>query len=273
MDCCDRVRDNWEMLRSIYRTTGARDDFPIRLPSSLVWGEDGTTQIQTQNELILHLIVLIDELAGEFPIKATLKSGDTEESQEVRELSFPNIAETLAEIATMSLQNQHDIAIKSQILLKIAVEVLNVKAATLVTQGHVKAQTNTLGINGNTELVKVPCQFNFEGKTLNELLEATVLELDYFQASEGEEDEDVKSLLNKIHAISQITAEGVTARPSAVEKALEFLKDRASGEFFDGENGITWEVFLSLLNEDGFINRGAGSPRPKAEELEWEVDP
>jgi flagellin-like hook-associated protein FlgL len=215
----------------------------------------------TQNELTLWAVKNFAEILGEFPYKIKLKddaSGDEED------IEFPNVAEALAENSLLNLQNHKNNMVVTEILLKLAVEILNVKVATLKTQAHAKAHTTALGIKGNTESKDIPCQFNFSGSRLSEVLEAAELPMDYYVADGEAGEASVLELLNQIRATSTVAAEGASTRLEDLEEAMSNIDNLRGG---NGSAEDKWEFLAALLSE-GLLGRDRGAEPPLYQEID-----
>ncbi|WP_159785589.1 hypothetical protein [Sodalinema gerasimenkoae] len=265
MNCCRQVRDNWEMVRRIYRRTGARDDFPIRVPAKLRDRSQATRSIQSSPELLLWLAENFAETVGEFPFK--VKVSDDSGEGDTEEVEFPNISEALAELCLLGLQQQHNAFVSNEIGLKLAVELLNLKVITLVTQGHAKAHSAMLGIKGGLEEKTVPCQFNFGASRLNEVLEGTEHKFDYYTAA-GEDDSDgetVLGLLEQIRAVATVSAEANSTRLDDLQEAMENIDNLRNG----GTAQERWR-FLAALLDEGLIGTRRGNQGPSYQEIDLE---
>jgi hypothetical protein len=272
VDCCNRVRDNWEMLRKIYRVTGARDDFPVELPETLRTTEEGNSQIslRTTNEILLHLLTLFDEAIGEFPLRAKIIDKDKGESGEEVEVELPNVAETLAELYLLNVQERQTGGLVFEFLSKLAAEVMSVKSATLTTQGHVKAHTSFLGVKGNVEIKEIDTNFNFEDpRSIQDFLTSTKEGVSYFVA---EDTEDLVSYLQQILLGIGILKEVHTRSPGAVSETLRAVTDLLDPEFFArGNFDVDWENFLELINTPGFLSRNPFDSQPKGENIDLDL--
>ncbi|KST64081.1 hypothetical protein BC008_41495 [Mastigocoleus testarum BC008] len=125
--CCP---DNSYLLKKIYKEVKkankriGSDEFPATVPESLLkqdGKESGTKQIENLGSLIAWFAERMDELIGEFEIPIEIEDADLlKDGDQKLSIKLPNIAEAIAEIFSLVLNN----SVNQDVILAMATKAL-----------------------------------------------------------------------------------------------------------------------------------------------------
>lgn len=178
------------LFAQIYYRLGLQD-YPFTVPESLVsFGEDGDKEIKEKP--LYHLTDLIewvtrsfDGVLGEFPFKIKIEDNDLiKTGNQTLNLTFPNIAETLAELTGKQIQQEAESKVFLNILLRLLLESATIKQQTI--QNYYLSSANQEYLGYKTGQAKKEVEFLFNPKvmledeqnqTLSKSLEPSTLEI------------------------------------------------------------------------------------------------
>jgi hypothetical protein len=158
----------------IYSRLGL-DNYPIKVPNNLAdeiqldETEEGTTEsesnyskIQTNCELDVWQTKQLDSLFGRFPIKIKIKDNDLIQTgdQELN-IKLPNLAETVAELTGITLQNTAKVDALINISMRSLVEIATDKVQNTKSYFLLDAITEYLNFKNKQDKIAVPFAFDF----------------------------------------------------------------------------------------------------------------
>lgn len=118
------------------------DGFPAKLPETLFDpSKEGEKSYKNYAELLEWLIVQLDGLFGEFPIKIKYKDAQNEE----QEIKVENQSEAMAEVIGLLIGIAADTETNTQMGMKSIVETIRATAAATIAGDYAKANAEFLG--------------------------------------------------------------------------------------------------------------------------------
>lgn len=256
MSCCKPSDndDNNELLRLIARRLGAYS-YPVNTPRWLVTNQgEATVAHQSLTDFLLWTVQQIDALAGEFPIKVEIEDTDpTQEGNQTKSVSLPNIAETLAEIYGLSAKTAIDSDLHTSFLMRIAVETMAAKTAALIAQDYASANASYLGYKGNEVQRDVQYAFNPEGtESIEDILRASTYRVKGWR---NEDRDNVADYLQRIMFVNGLLKSVFFRNKTDIDRVIAGLKDFVPGS--GGTQDQEWDKFLRYVrNPDSAMNSG-----------------
>lgn len=260
--CCNSQPNNGtdleELLRLIARRLGT-DSYPIVTPQWLVTNAgDGSQTHESLTQFNVWLMQQIDALAGQFPIEVEIEDADpTQEGQQRKKVSMPNIAESLAEIYGLTAKSAIDSDVHTSFLMRLASEVMTTKIAALVAQEYASANASYLGYKGNQRKVKVNFAFNpTETDSLEGILRSTQHE---FLGWRNEDNDSVTEYLEKLMFSAGIIKAVFFRKRSDIERVVNELKEFMQGE--GSPQDKEWKEFeREINNPESAFNKNRPTP-------------
>lgn len=248
MSCCNTAEIE-EMLRLLIKRLGA-DKYPVTVPKSLVDNEKDKVKHESLTELLFWKIQQMDALIGQFPIEIEIEDTDpTKEGNQTQKLSFPNIAETLAEIFGTVAKSAINSDLTVDFLMRLAVESIQIKNAAIITQDYARSNADYLGYKGKMTEREIPCAFNPKGvNSIEKLLQESTYKI---AGWESVDEESVLEYLQKIVFAAGII-KGIFFRnkddTERMVKEMRNLLDPNSDENIERDEN--WRDFISGLNNE-----------------------
>lgn len=158
------------LLTKILKSVGG-DEFPASVPASLTDDSPSTVQIQSVAHFMAHVVKLLDNVTGRYPIKIKVKDADaTQEGDQSVTLDLPNQAEAIAEMFGLVLQ----IRTETDAILSAAIRALTeagaAKQAATIAVDYGRANAEFLGYEGKQKIRNVPFAFTPGATKLHDLL-------------------------------------------------------------------------------------------------------
>lgn len=150
------------------------EDYPFTVPANLnlEGNEDpevSTEDLQSLTDLLEWSVRAFDGVLGEFPFKIKIEDNDLiQTGNQSLELSFPNLAETLAELTGKQLQQEADSKALLNIVLRILAETGTVKQQAIQNYYLASANQEYLGYKSEQKSKEVEFLFNPEVAVLEE---------------------------------------------------------------------------------------------------------
>lgn len=254
-----------EMLEAIYIRLGV-PQFPVSLPDTII--ENGSNaQVSKEDipSIMTWLIEQIDAITGQFPIELEIEDTDpTTPGNQTQKISLPNISESLAELYSLGLKGGITGDIHTDMLLRLAAEVIATKNSSLITQDVVKANASFLGYRSNPKKRKI--NYAFDPSNLSDLtkvLTPTEGEIVGFTESDPE---TVVGFLQRIVFVSGLLKEvffrNKERMPDLIDQFQQFAEDEDGG-------ASRWEEYLRTLNDPASL-ANLNRPTPKAVDINLE---
>ena len=163
MSCCSKsqCRDIEDMLRKVVKS-GGFDEYPAVVPKSLM-GDDANKNVKVNSlsEMVLWFIQQYDALTGQYPIDIEIDDIDpSEEGNQKRKISLPNMAEAIGEIYSLVLKSGVDSDIHTRFLMRLAAESVANKNISAITQSYAKANALFLGYKATPKAYDMKYAFN-----------------------------------------------------------------------------------------------------------------
>lgn len=169
MDCCARLE---QLLQLTLKRIGS-DNLPASVPNSLVRKNSGTKQINSLAEYISYSVKQMDALMGKFPLEITIDDADlTEEGDQSKTLTMPNLAESLSEIIGILLILQSESNANLAATISTLVEAGSGKQAAIIGADYAKANSEYLGYKGKLVEREIPFAFKPGEPRLDKMLVA-----------------------------------------------------------------------------------------------------
>lgn len=257
-DCVELERKVGE----IYDRLGCEDDYPLSLPENLASDSTVNVQIETVPALLAYLLEQIDAVVGQFPF--TVQIDDTDPNtpgNQTETIEIPNIAEGLAEVFQLVYSTDYESSIHTNMLMRLASEVVATKISSLVTQDWVQANASYLGYRTAQRVRKVPNNFNLlEPANMEQYLKTDVVEF------KGVEEVDQHSVYEWLELVAK-HAQYASAPVRRTDGQINDLKERVQSfkENLSEDKAQDWEDFIESLNALlSPINQSDLHPRPRA---------
>jgi len=159
MGCCPDNSNLERLLRLLLKKIGS-DDLPASVPKLLTKRDAGTIQIQNIAEFISYTVKQLDALAGKYPLEIKIKDADlTQEGNQEKKISLPNIAEALAEIMGILLILQSESNANLIATTNGMIEAGSAKQAASLAVDYAKGNAEYLGYKGKQIERQVPFTF------------------------------------------------------------------------------------------------------------------
>ncbi|WP_445173784.1 hypothetical protein [Microcoleus sp.] len=273
MDAC--CQENLAFLRLIYTRLGLAK-FPGQLPNTIIQevAEEGEEPAEPQQVRIPDLVSLLswtferdDERWGQWVVQINVKDSDiTKEGDQGKQVKFPNLAESIAEIEGQIL------SLTANVDALVAITTKNLVESGLGRQEAIKSYLAAKSIIKymafkTTEIdVDIPACFTPEALTIHELIKESTIHFKGIDYTEKETLRDIYlDLLQAAAIIRAVHWQKIDAKKDTKLQLLELLKGNvglansiknptipANGT---GQSNSTqdFEDFLDTV-EDGFRN-------------------
>lgn len=264
------------------------DEFPAPVPTLFTRREAGITEIQNLAHFNSHVLRQLDALCGAFPIKVQIKDIDaTKSGNQSVTLEFPNVAETLAEIAGMMLTLKRDTTTISSAAIRNLVETGSAKQIAYLAYQYAKENADFLGYKGKQKTDKVPFSFTPGKKKLSELLQESVIDVKSWENIDSQDLADYFAPLLELAARWNAANWRKTPANVSPKQILDMLKSgleitekitegklKPENQNDDSEdnNKESWENFLEQA-ETGFITQSGISDTQKPYGREYDRRP
>jgi hypothetical protein len=174
---CDEIL---ELLRALHKRLGV-NDYPIKVPDRINTFGGHTpkvTELESLTQFNEWIFKQFESLIGEFPVNVQIVDEDpTKEGNQTKDITFPNMSEMLAEMFALNFKGTTNTDIHTSFLMRLASELLSLKAISMNGASWAKASGQYLGFDVNHVAVEVPCAFNPLGITkLEDILDDAVLQ-------------------------------------------------------------------------------------------------
>lgn len=167
MNCC---KNNDQLLRLILKRIGP---VPAAVPISLVRANSGTRVINSLAEYIAYSVIQTNAQIGQFPQEINIQDADlTQEGDQSKKVSLPNLAESIAEIVGMLLVLQSESNANLIATVNAMVEAGNAKQLALLASDYAAANAEFLGYKGKQIEHKIPFTFKPGEQQLDKMLKA-----------------------------------------------------------------------------------------------------
>jgi hypothetical protein len=271
MDAC--CRENLKFLRAIYTQLGLFK-FPGQLPATIIQEvtKEGEELAEPPQVPIFTLVDLLqwqferdDERWGQWQVQINVKDSDiTQEGDQSKQVKFPNLAESIAEIEGQIL------SLTANVDALVAISTKNLVESGLGRQEAIKGYLASKAIIKymafkTTEIdVEIPACFTTEAETIAELVKESTIHLKGLDYTEKETLRDI--LLDLLQAAAIIRAvhwQRIDTKKDTKTQLLELLKNSASlaslvktpttGNNTQPNPTQDFEDFIDTV-EDGFRN-------------------
>jgi len=271
MDVC--CRENLKFLRAIYTHLGLFK-FPGQLPATIIQevvkegeepAEPPQVPIFTLVDLLMWQFERDDERWGQWQVQINVKDSDiTQEGDQGKQVKFPNLAESIAEIEGQIL------SLTANVDALVAITTKNLVESGLGRQEAIKGYLASKAIIKymafkTTEIdVEIPACFTSEAETISELVKESAIHFKGLDYTEKETLRDI--LLDLLQAAAIIRAvhwQRIDTKKDTKTQLLELLKNSASlaslvktpttGNNTQPNPTQDFEDFIDTV-EDGFRN-------------------
>jgi hypothetical protein len=256
-DCC---RENLKLLRAIYTGLGIAK-FPGRLPSTIIQEitKEGEAPEEPPQVQIADFVDLLDwqfrrddERWGQWEIQINVKDGDlTKEGDQGKQVKFPNLAESIAELEGQMLSVTANLDALVAITTKSLVE--SGMARQEAIKGYLAAKTIIKYMAFKTTEIDVPVPMTFTAgaKTISALIQESE---GHIKGTDYIEKETLRDILLDL------------LQAAAVIRAVHWQK-------IDFKNGDTKTQLLNLLKGTVDLAELITNPKKSTDGEEKKFDP
>lgn len=268
-ECC---RDSIKLLREIHKRLGVKK-FPGELPSTIIQevekGQPATEPVQEKIEdfadLLMWMFQRDDERWGQWQIQIDVKDTDlTKEGDQGKQIKFPNLAESIAEMEGQLLSLQANVA------ALVALSTRNLCESGMGRQEAIKAYLASMAIAKYMNFpydesdIEMPSTFTPKAESIDELIKESIIHVKGIEYTNKETQRDILLDLLQAAAITRaVHWRQVDPKKDIKSQILESIK--GSADLSDKlENPLAkeddpskpkhskdWEDFLDQV-EDGF---------------------
>jgi hypothetical protein len=174
MNCCRDVRRLLLMVARLQQRVGVFD-FPVPVPRSLL-NDRGNEVDQMQNlpQLISWFVKQVDSLVGELPVQIEVEDIDPQtEGNQKQTFKFPTLADLMAELMGLALNNKINTETALTAILNTMVEVGSTKTTAIASYHNIQAVLDYLGANLRQSTVDVPLTFTPGETKIDKLFKAS----------------------------------------------------------------------------------------------------
>jgi hypothetical protein len=243
MGCCPDNSNLERLLRLLLKKIGS-DDLPASVPKLLTKRDAGTIQIQNIAEFISYTVKQLDALAGKYPLEIKIKDADlTQEGNQEKKISLPNIAEALAEIMGILLILQSESNANLIATTNGMIEAGSAKQAASLAVDYAKGNAEYLGYKGKQIERQVPFTFKPGEGRLDKMLVKGEVKV------KGWENDDKDDLNDALAPLLELAAmwKAANFKNLGTSDPLAKLKEILRGA-------------VSLSDEADKLVKGSGSP-------------
>ena len=163
------------------------DGFPAKLPETLFDpSKEGEKSYKNYAELIEWLIVQIDGIFGEFPIKIKYKDAQNEE----QEIKVENQSEAMAEVLGLLIGIAADTETNTQMGMKAIVETIRATAAATIAGDYAKANGEFLGYRSKNTQSDIKLSISPGANNLKDSLKESTRKIQRFEFSDNADLQD-----------------------------------------------------------------------------------
>jgi hypothetical protein len=200
MGCCPNNSNLETLLRLILRKIGS-DALPASVPRLLTRKDAGVIPIQNLAQFISYTVKQLDALAGGYPLEIKIKDADlTQEGNQEKKVSLPNIAEALAEIMGILLTLQSESNANLIATTNSMIEAGSAKQSAILAVDYSKANAEYLGYKGKQVERKVPFTFKPGEPRLDKMLASGEVKV------KGWENDDKEDLNDALAPLLELAA-------------------------------------------------------------------
>ena len=258
-------------LHTVFSTVDFYRSGHHRLPATVLTSlqntEAGNTPLKIYDVFTFHewLMIQLDSLIGEFPIKIKNRNLDEAGNTVESEISLTNISESIAEFMGLVLNIAQDSDLAINIGMKGLVESMKASNAAITTFDYAKANAEYLGYKGNDREREVKLSFTPGATNLKDALKPSIKKIISW---ENNDKETLVELIKK----TLIGTEIVKAAMFQPFKPGDPLTGDAIAQNIDEkktQQDFTWETFKQRVrNPSGQYN----VPKPNADIKDLSVD-
>jgi hypothetical protein len=268
-ECC---RDSIKLLRQIHKRLGV-NKFPGELPSTIIQevekGQPATEPVQEKIEdfadLLMWMFQRDDERWGQWQIQIDVKDTDlTKEGDQGKQIKFPNLAESIAEMEGQLLSLQANVA------ALVAISTRNLCESGMGRQEAIKAYLASMAIAKYMNFpydesdIEMPSTFTPKAESIDELIKESIIHVKGIEYTNKETQRDILLDLLQAAAITRaVHWRQVDPKKDIKSQILESIKGSADlSEKLENplakeddpskpKHSKDWEDFLDQV-EDGF---------------------
>lgn len=242
---CEEIE---RMLEEIHFRLGVAQ-FPFSLPADLRGDGEEQTPVEDYASTFAYLLVQLDNLIGEFPVKILIDDTDpTTQGNQSLEVELPNIADGLAEIFGLVYKDSITSDLGLQATLRTAAEVISTKNSSLVTQDYVKAITSFLGFRGNPTRRRIDYAFDITAfDNFRRLFNSSRKEIIGF---ENQDSETVVDYLQRLMFAAGIIKSAFMTVDGTKDNLVDAIRNTISdGDGIGGEDTSRLDEFIREVND------------------------
>lgn len=159
MECCPGQKNNDQLLKLILKKIGS-ENLPASVPRLLTKKDAGIIQINSLAEFISYTVKQIDAVAGRYPLEIKIKDADlTQEGDQEKKITVPNIGEALLEIMGMLLVLQSESSANLIASVNSMVEAGSAKQSAILAADYGRGNSEYLGYKGKQVERNIPFTF------------------------------------------------------------------------------------------------------------------
>lgn len=246
------------LLEAIANAIGVKE-FPGEVPKTLLNSGDnpetsGTTTIPNLTQFVLWIVKQMDALIGEFPIKIKIKDADlVDEGNQELNIEVRNVAEALGDAyghgaSSLIVQNAH-----TNILLRLAAELVSIKTATLINQDLAIANQDFMGFRTKRKKRDAESAFDIAKANPNNIKSLSQILKSGKYKYQGFEFDDSAILLEYLPKFMFAASIIKSVHLRTDEADIDSLQDLAADTLDDADNG--WNNFVDEVNNpESFLN-------------------
>lgn len=183
---CQFTAECKQKLNEVHEVLGT-DGFPAKLPETLYDpSKEGEKSYKNYAELMEWLIVQIDGLFGEFPIKIKYKDANNEQ----QEIKVENQSEAMAEVLGLLIGIAADTETNTQMGMKAIVETIRATAAATLASDYGRANAEFLGYRSKNTQSDIKLSITPGADNLKKALEESTRKIQRYEFSDNADLQD-----------------------------------------------------------------------------------
>lgn len=261
---CQFTQECKNQLSKVHELMGP-DEFPAKLPETLFDPRrEGQKEYKNYAQLVEWVIVQLDGLIGEFPLKIKYRDGEGRS----QEIEVENLSEAMSEQFGLLLNIAADAEMSVQLGFKSIAETLKVLSTATLAHDFAKANAEYLSYRWKDYLTEIDLSITPGARSMKDVLKPSKQK---FQRVKFDDKEDLEEYLKRlIMGVGIIKA--ALHRPLSISEL--FPGERIRQDRSVDEDGLTnddreWEEFLNQIEEPlSRQRRDENLPKPKVEDID-----
>ncbi|MBG1267743.1 hypothetical protein [Nostoc sp. WHI] len=262
MGCCPDNSNLERLLKLVLKKIGS-DDLPASVPRILTKKDAGIIKISNLAQFISYAVKQLDAVSGKYPLEIKIKDADlTQEGDQEKKITVPNIGEALTEIMGMLLVLQSESNANLIATVNSMVEAGSAKQAAILASDYSRGNSEYLGYKGKQVERKVPFTFKPGESQMDKMLVGGEVKV------KGWENDDKEDLNDALAPLLEL---------AAMWKAANF-KNLGTNDTLTKLKGILTGAVDLTSAVDKLVNtppapdpNNPDAPQPEAKKSDWDV--